>query len=235
MTYSLAWSKLKIMKTNVLAVLAFIFLILYLPVRVEHKETIIVREVPQRNHYEVALRTGRQIIVPNMRMEGGFSLCSATMVDVHAITTARHCFDKWNPTVGQVIIINGQPATVQALVLGEENRDQVAIRLNTTFTQWALVALDRPAIGERVFLLGNPGGNADFFREGYVSKLDGRWNRLDMNVTHGDSGSGVFNSQGRLIGSMQMVADEPLDHAAAFMGFKFDPAKLREAGITLHY
>lgn len=195
----------------------------------------IIREVAPTNHYDQAIRHGRQIIIPAMRELTGYSACSSTIVDVSSITTSRHCFNEYMPEVGQVIMIENQPATIMAFVLGEEKRDQVAIRLNRTFPSWARITNDRPQVGARVFMLGNPGGLPNIFREGYVTNHDGRWNRLDLNVTKGDSGSGIFDSQGRLFGSLEQVSDKPLNHVAAFMGYKFDPVKLRTAGITLHY
>ena len=65
---------------------------------------------------------------------------------------------------------------------------------------------DRLSIGDRLYSIGNPKGYSGSFYQGYVSYL-GRSTRdfknliqLDMNLEEGSSGSGVFNSEGELVG-----------------------------------
>lgn len=57
-----------------------------------------------------------------------------------------------------------------------------------------------------MFIIGNPGELADQYRAGHVSGYAGKntagcpWTLYDLNGFFGDSGSGVFDADGRLVG-----------------------------------
>ena len=62
------------------------------------------------------------------------------------------------------------------------------------------------SVGDHLFSIGNPKGYSGTFVQGYISAL-GRNTKdlknliqLDMSVEEGSSGSGVFNSEGKLVG-----------------------------------
>jgi S1-C subfamily serine protease len=54
--------------------------------------------------------------------------------------------------------------------------------------------------GQAVFMYGNPNNINDLLRRGYVVGGDAERTLLDLNVSHGDSGAGVFNDKGEVVG-----------------------------------
>jgi S1-C subfamily serine protease len=84
----------------------------------------------------------------------------------------------------------------------------VLVRVNLSFPSWVSRG-DVPARGDQVFVLGNPGRLRDIYRNGYVSgycKLDGMDVTLyDLNGYFGDSGSGIFNDRGELVGVVSVL------------------------------
>lgn len=219
---------------NLFVSLALLFLVLYLPVRVETHEKIIIKEVAADPHFHEALLFDMPIVVPVMGQVGtGYEACSSARVDVHAILTARHCFTNKMPTVGTVFFYGQDVATILAVAV--DDNDHVAIRINKTFTSWATFSTDPIRQSERVSMLGNPAGMQNLFRTGYVTSFNNGWTMMDMNIACGDSGSGVFNSKGELIGTIETVSSFPIAHVASFRPYHFDQASLKKAGITFHY
>lgn len=124
-------------------------------------------------------------------LEGG-GVCSATAVAANVLLTAQHCTDS-----GRILAINGQPAN--ALKIVKDGKDHVLVRVTMRFKHWAKVGRG-PLTGDKVRWLGNPAGNENVYREGYVARnyTDEVW--LDAHGFNGDSGAGVFAADGRLCG-----------------------------------
>ena len=128
-----------------------------------------------------------------LRIDMQQGVCSATAVGRNLILTATHCLANGN----RVVSINGEPA--HALERVDDGNDHTLLRVSMTFRRWAAVAPGfRPE--SRVFWTGTPGGNSRVYREGYVARVmpDQVW--LDAQAFGGDSGGGVFDQSGRLVG-----------------------------------
>lgn len=135
-----------------------------------------------------------------LTMDDGGS-CSGTAVGPHAVLSATHCF------VGvQALAINGEPVVVADAI--SDGHDHTIVFVDRTFTEYAKPAA-APVQGDPVFILGNPAGLRDLYRAGYAagSVVDGnvRITLYDLQDFYGDSGSGIFNAHGDLVGVISVV------------------------------
>lgn len=119
--------------------------------------------------------------------------CSGTAVGRNLILTAAHCFKG-----GELVQIDGKPAKVLEKV--EDGQDHAIIRVDRRFRVWTGY-IAKAYRGDSVTWTGNPQHIVGVVRRGYVAKVYGDGELLlDAAATGGDSGSGIFNSEGRLIG-----------------------------------
>lgn len=128
-----------------------------------------------------------------VRLEFANGICSGTATGPHEVTTATHCL------TGRLVAINGLPANLTGS--RKTGRDVTVIAVDRTFTSWAKWRDSAPVQGERIRYWGNPLGIADLYRVGYVS---GFYNSgavlVDVEIGQGDSGAGVYDDRGDLIG-----------------------------------
>jgi len=132
----------------------------------------------------------------------GLGTCSGTVIGPHAILSATHCFN--DPAT---IKINEAVSEIKDRE--DDGFDHTILIVDLTFTYWANVSDFGLHQGDDVFYYGNPGGELDWYRRGYVVGTDrdedGRqvW-VLDSNGFFGDSGSGVFDQRGNIVGVVSL-------------------------------
>lgn len=124
--------------------------------------------------------------------DNGTSLCSGTAVAPNVILSAYHCFD----TTGPYIAVNGAIAKIQRIV--KDDNDHALVIVDITFDVVAKFGPEQKK-SEDMHYWGNPGRNM-FYRRGYVTGMDENATYYDVNGYAGDSGAGVFDSKGRLVG-----------------------------------
>jgi hypothetical protein len=132
----------------------------------------------------------------------GLGSCSGTIIGPHAILSATHCFN--DPAS---IKINEAPAIVKDRE--DDGFDHTILVVDLTFAYWADVSDWGLRQGDTVFYWGNPGGELDWYRRGYVVGKDRDEDGkdlaiLDVNGFFGDSGAGVFDSSGRVVGVVSL-------------------------------
>lgn len=121
-------------------------------------------------------------------------LCSATAISDDVILTAEHCFSDHD----RLTTINGEPAN--ALKIERDGQDHVLVRVTKRFKQWSPIR-GNVTEGEHVRMWGNPLGLPLSYRELVVMLVQTDQILLDGGVTApGDSGSGMFDSRGRIVG-----------------------------------
>jgi len=138
------------------------------------------------------------VIVERDALNVGPIKCSSTAVGPHALLTASHC-----ELPVDELFVDGK----QSDILGRtrDGGDHTILFLSATFKDWATFADALPDVSDHVFIFGNPGRDNDMYREGYVSNIDGAMLYLDMNGFPGDSGSALFNEEGKVCGIVSLV------------------------------
>ena len=134
---------------------------------------------------------------------GHESTCSGTIIGPHAVLTATHCLS--NPRlplrVGYV--------EVRVITRIDDHADHTIVFVDQTYSSWAEHG-GEPVAGEAVTMYGNPGPHRDWTRCGAVighESDDGKDITLfDLNAFFGDSGSGIFDKDGLLIGVLDVVS-----------------------------
>lgn len=127
-----------------------------------------------------------------LRLDFEKGLCSGTAVGPHTLMTANHCF-----LTGDLKRVNGHPVRAGKRV--KLSADGVLVDVDMTFPKYAKRG-PRPVQGQRVRFIGNPGGNADVYREGYVARAWTDGVVIVAPVCKGDSGAGLFADDGRVVG-----------------------------------
>jgi hypothetical protein len=154
--------------------------------------------------------------------EGELGSCSGTAIGPHALLTATHC-----SSPSAVVSIDGNDADVLGTM--GDGLDHTIILVSATFKDYVDVAarvnLDQ---SEEIFVFGNPGPFKDVYRKGYVAGFnkpekpetalqaltapkqhagnDGvKVTFYDLNGFFGDSGSALFNLEGKIVGVTSFI------------------------------
>ncbi|WP_202844778.1 trypsin-like peptidase domain-containing protein [Luteimonas saliphila] len=143
----------------------------------------------------------------NHRLTTASGICSGTAVGPDLLVTALHC--------GKVVQVSGVPVEVETVETGK--RDFVLLRVKgLEFKRWARRG-DLPRQGDRLRWWGNPVGETDVYREGYVARVDENAIVIAAQICKGDSGAGLFNERGEVVGVVSaMTADQHCQFALSF-------------------
>lgn len=140
--------------------------------------------------------------------------CSGTAVGPNAILTAQHCFKDSN-----LIRLDADKKPVKIVAALIDGNDHVIYILDgVEFSAWSGITERALVANESVHFWGAPGKNPDVYRTGYFKK-NATLHDLDKDepfipievfvlpVFRGDSGSGIFDESGQIVGVVSM-ADE---------------------------
>lgn len=132
-----------------------------------------------------------------LRLEFEQGICSGTAVGERLVLTASHCWQG-----GRLMKINGQPA--YALKIKHDGKDHALVRVTMKFDRWARMGA-MPVQAQDVTWHGNPASQEDILRRGYVMRVRKGEAYIDAQGFGGDSGSGIFDRQGRVIGVLSGI------------------------------
>lgn len=125
--------------------------------------------------------------------------CSGVAVKPHVVMTATHCIEQ----AGKTIVLNGVEQPL--VILASDKTDHSLIRIQQKIRPVHFGPT--PVAGDVAFIWGMPSGLPYLFRTGYYSgtvfdAVTGETLAMyDLNIWGGDSGSGIFNRKGQLIGT----------------------------------
>lgn len=127
-------------------------------------------------------------------------MCSGTAIGPSSLLTASHCFSG-----NDLARVNGQSVKVKFII--RRGQDNAFVYLDKPmFKIWAKFG---PPLrqGDRVRWWGNPMGEADIYRQGYVSRAWADGMIVDATICRGDSGAGIFNDAGQIVGVVTAMSD----------------------------
>ena len=167
--------------------------------------------------------------------EGAMSSCSATAISKNTLLTASHCTD------GKILAFyaGGDKITIVGDVVNDGN-DHALVTVSKEFKSWACFSPSHPRRGEVVYIIGSPLGWEGLLRVGYLSGFYNGYTLLDMNIWFGDSGAGVFNTKGKIVGVVSVGVVVPQQdktkpgtfQLAAISPFKFSKEQLTAVGVS---
>jgi hypothetical protein len=165
-----------------------------------------------------------------MRLEVPGGVCSGTAVSRNWILTAGHCLADG----AKALRANGEHCEVHAIE--RDQQDHILVRVGGCHFKVTAKLGKAPKVGQAIWFYGNPGDFSDQLRFGRVAGYRdnampgmGRAQMLDVTGTFGDSGSGVFNEAGVLVGVVSIG-----NRSVGFMGMfpiQFTRAQLDRAGL----
>jgi serine protease Do len=153
--------------------------------------------------------------------------CTGVWVDSTKILTAAHCVDPEEMTFYSTWAEHtdvGVPPTkmhVSVLLKYDPEHDLAVLETfgDTPFHSTASVALKAPRIGEDVHSMGHTKGLAWSYKHGWVSQyrkpeflgadeMVGPWMQVSLPGSNGDSGGGLFDEHGELIGIASFMSTQ---------------------------
>ena len=149
-----------------------------------------------------------------VRLEIGEGVCSGTVVAPTVILSAGHCFideeddDEGDPAPAPThMLVNGRDVKILAIVF--DGNDHALVEVDFFFHDWASIG-KQPPVGTHVHYWGNPAGKNFLYREGYVTNYDHSMMMLNINGFFGDSGAGIFDEAGNVVGVVNIISFDPI-------------------------
>lgn len=141
---------------------------------------------------------------------------TGVVVGPNLLITAAHVVGTNNSV--EITFANGRLATGRVLWSGRPGHDVALVEVTTGNIAPAQVQCRKPSMGERIFTHGYPSGASKVTAWGRVASdvspaganIPEGAVMLDLTVIPGDSGGGVWNEHGELIGLVDAVITMPM-------------------------
>jgi len=165
-------------------------------------------------------------VAVHLTMDNGS--CSGTVVGKNTILTATHCLAD-----ARSLAIDGIPVVVYKAY--DDKHDHLLLVTSLSFRDAALRGPEAKQ-GDSVYVIGNPGELVDIYRQGTVAGYkefpEAPATLYDINGYFGDSGAGIFNHEGQLIGVISILYQQVGSGYMKTMGsfdLAFTPGQWQEA------
>lgn len=146
--------------------------------------------------------------------DGG--LCSATAIAKDVLLTAKHCVGESDT----VVYIGGKRYGISHIEA--DSRDHALLWVDRRFPEWVQRGAT-PKKGDALSFVGNVDGFDQLYRYGHMAGWYGGAMVLDITCGRGDSGAGVFNESGQLVGVVSAVYAGPIVHFCISYPLAFSP------------
>jgi S1-C subfamily serine protease len=124
-------------------------------------------------------------------------VCSGAFINDHGdILTAKHCTRDIDSIEVETFDKQHYAAIVSSVSVAH---DMAVIHIDRSNTQHFVLAKEIKR-GQKIHIIGSPLGIEDTYSEGVIAKIDGDHILLDCGVLPGNSGSTVFDDDGKLVG-----------------------------------
>ncbi|MQB00210.1 MAG: trypsin-like serine protease [Actinobacteria bacterium] len=132
--------------------------------------------------------------------DGGEATASGVIIaEDGLILTNRHVVA--DAASFRVTLRDGATYVGERMWVSEEAYDAALVRIRPILpVEAARVSCRRPRVGDEVYAIGHPLGEDWSVTFGHISADRGAYLQTDLNVLPGNSGGGLFNSDGKLIG-----------------------------------
>jgi hypothetical protein len=150
------------------------------------------------------------------RLDIDGATCSGTIVAPSVILSAAHCFedadvDPIDKFFGHVVptppptsmLVDGYKVFIESIVF--DDADHALVKVIFIFKDHAQLG-KMPEVGAKVHYWGNPAKVNDVYREGYVTSYHHSEMLMDVNGFFGDSGAGIFDESGKVVGVMSYIS-----------------------------
>lgn len=167
--------------------------------------------------------------------------CSATAIGPHALLTASHCE---LPT--SEVSVDGTKTKIIKLL--RDDNDHTVLITDGDYKDFAAFDPNPAAVGDTIFIFGNPGTHEDMFRQGNVVSIQKEFpdsffsdrtpsrTIYDLNVFSGDSGAAIFSESGEIVGVVSLADIQTNSKVSGWtikfmisFGFAFSQDQLLEA------
>jgi Trypsin-like peptidase domain len=142
------------------------------------------------------------------RLDFDDGVCSGTIVAPNVILSAAHCFRDEDEDLGLVgpvretMEVDGYKVTILEVLF--DGNDHALVKVDTSFRHVAKLGKP-PAVGAHVHYWGNPARMNNVYREGYIAGYQHGLMLMSVNGFFGDSGAGVFDESGNVVGVMSVI------------------------------
>jgi hypothetical protein len=149
-----------------------------------------------------------KILERSAYLKYGEFYCGATNIKDNVFITAAHCVSdiKINKVILKVYG-NDKEYKIKRVALAR-NRDLSLIFVENKVND-DKVKTSQPLLGEEIYIVGHALGEFFTIKGGIVSKIKDDGFIIDANIWFGDSGGGIFNKKGDLIGVVSQVEVVP--------------------------
>lgn len=172
-----------------------------------------------------------------VRLEYGLGSCSGTIVKYNVILTATHCLESQLGGIDFILRVNG--TDVKILDRADDGSDHTLLKVDQAYTSDRVRPISRngPWVGQKFQYWGNPSRFENLYRLGYVSGYSDAkpYNKtvtmLDVNGFMGDSGAGVLDMDGKVIGVVSILLWDRTFTMMGMFDFTFKEKDLTRLGM----
>ena len=172
--------------------------------------------------YQVDIQTLQDYTVMIQSYDGEVKQGSGVFIGPNLVITCKHVI---RGRKNIQLIVNG--TQIKGEVVKDDGKLDLALLKVEGDYPYSQLRLD-PEIGEKIYVVGAPVGYEDTVTRGYIANITEDYLLLDARISGGCSGGGVFDTQGNLLGIVQMAKVLKIFLQAEWTNFAIPARKIEE-------